>query len=534
MIKKLFNKKINSISIAALMVASSSLVSRLLGVIRDHILAGKFGAGNELDVYYAAFRVPDMVFNLVVLGALSAGFIPVFTQLINDQKEQQKAWDLVNNVLNVLGVLMLVVVGVLFVCAEPLIKLITPGFDAQKLAETVWLTRIMFLSPILLGISSVVGGVLQSYKRFLIYSLSPIFYNLGIIVGAIWLVPSWGLAGLAWGVSLGSAAHLLVQVPSIWNLGWRYQCLIDWRNKQLRVIFRMMTARTLSLVINQVNLLVEMIFASMLAGGSLAIFNLANNLQSFPVGIFGLSFAIAAFPAIAASAFDTEKLLYYFSKTIRQVFYFIVPSTAVLILLSEQMVRLILGGGKFDAWDASLTVDTVSCFALSLFAQATIPLLVRFYYARHDSRTPLRLGLIASVVNIALNAWLVKWLGVAGLALAFSISSIVQFALLIIFLRIEIGHLDSLKLLRSLARMLAAVAVAGLVVTSTKAWWSVLAVNQPWGVWYQFIVPATLLLGSYLIMSYLFACPELLDLLNHGKGRWSKLKNKELDKAKVI
>lgn len=175
MIRKLLNKKIDSITMAALMVGVSSLLSRLLGVVRDHILAGRFGAGNDLDVYYAAFRVPDMIFNLVVLGALSAGFIPIFTQLIKSEEEKEKSWELVNNVLNVLSILMIVIVAVLFILAEPLIRLITPGFGPEKLAETVGLARIMFLSPLLLGLSSVVGGVLQSYKRFLVYSLSPIF-----------------------------------------------------------------------------------------------------------------------------------------------------------------------------------------------------------------------------------------------------------------------------------------------------------------------------------------------------------------------
>jgi putative peptidoglycan lipid II flippase len=302
---------------------------------------------------------------------------------------------------------------------------------------------------------------------------------------------------------------------------------MDWKNKQLRVIVRMMTARTLSLVINQINLLVETIFASTLAAGSLAVFNLANNLQSFPVGIFGLSFAIAAFPAIAASAFDREKLVYYFSKTIRQVWYFIVPSMALLILLPGQLVRLVLAGGRFDASDTWLTTQTVSLFAISLFAQATIPLLVRFYYARHDSRTPLRLGLIASVINIALNAWLVKSLGVAGLALAFSLSSVVQFALLLIWLRVEIGTIDGVNLLKSLVKMMMSVLVAAAVVQVTKVWWSALGGGGV-GAWvWQLMVPAMILMLVYIAMTYLLACPELLGLLGYLKGRWSPTKTED-------
>ncbi len=538
MIRKLLNKKIDSITMAALMVGVSSLLSRLLGVVRDHILAGRFGAGNDLDVYYAAFRVPDMIFNLVVLGALSAGFIPIFTQLIKSEEEKEKSWELVNNVLNVLSILMIVIVAVLFILAEPLIRLITPGFGPEKLAQTVGLARIMFLSPLLLGLSSVVGGVLQSYKRFLVYSLSPIFYNLGIIIGALFLVPRFGLTGLAWGVSLGSACHLLVQLPVIWNLGWRYQAVLDWKNKQLQLIYKMMTARTLSLVINQVNLLVETIFASTLVSGSLAVFNLANNLQSFPVGIFGLSFAIAAFPAIAASAFDKDRLVYYFSKTLRQIFYFIIPSTVVLILLRAQIVRLVLGSGKFDWNDTILTMNTLTFFALSLFAQATIPLLVRFYYARHDSRTPLYLGLIASAVNIVLNYYLVhSSLGVAALALSFSLSSIVQFALLFIFLRIELGSLDEGLLFKSIGKMLLAASAAGLVIQLMKTWLGFsLEISFGWQLLLQFVLPASTGLAVYGIVTYWLKSPEILNLLKHVQGRlpWRQVGASDQGEARGI
>lgn len=522
MIRKLFTNKINSITVAAVMVGFFSLLSRVLGVIRDHILAGQFGAGNELDVYYAAFRMPDMIFNLVVLGALSAGFIPVFTQLINKDEDQKKAWTLVNNVINSLSVLMIFLVIILFIFAEPLLKLITPGFGPEKLAQTVWLTRIMFLSPLLLGLSSVIGGVLQARKRFFVYSLSPIFYNLGIIAGALLLVPKFGLVGLAWGVSIGSACHLLVQLPTILHLGWRWQAVLDWKNEQLRMIARMMTARTLSLAINQVNLLIETIFASTLVSGSLAVFNLANNLQSFPVGIFGLSFAIAAFPAISASAFDKEKLVYYFSKTLRQIMYFIVPSTVLMLVLRSQIVRLVLGSGKFNWEDTVLTMDTMTFFVISLFAQALIPLLVRFYYARHDSRMPLYLGLVASAVNIGLNMIFIKTsLGVSGLALAFSLSSILQLVLLFIFLRKELGNLDEKNIFISIGKMLVAGILAGIVVQLIKTCVGTgLQLTFVWEVLVQFVAPAVAGLLVYIAVTYLFKSPEIINLLKHLKGRW--------------
>ncbi|HMB65422.1 MAG TPA: murein biosynthesis integral membrane protein MurJ, partial [Patescibacteria group bacterium] len=341
-------KKINSITVAATLVAFSSLVSRFLGIFRDRILAGQFGAGDTLDVYYAAFRIPDLMFNLLVLGALSAGFIPILTGLIKDfqcrgvagyeDSPNKKAWDLVSNILNVLMVVLIgiSILGIIF--APYLMKIVTPGFSPDKQMLTAHITRIMFLSPIFLGISSVLGGILQSFKRFCVYSLAPIMYNIGIITGALCFAPFWGVYGLAWGVVLGAFLHMLIQLPLAVKLGFRYRPLFNIRDKNLHRIGRMMVPRTMTLGITQLNLLVITIIASGLAGGSLAVFNFANNLQYFPVGIFGISFAIAAFPTMSAVAFNKKKLVANFSYTARQILFFIVPATVLLLTLRAQIV----------------------------------------------------------------------------------------------------------------------------------------------------------------------------------------------------
>jgi putative peptidoglycan lipid II flippase len=273
MFRKLFGRQINSITVAAALVALSSLASRFLGVIRDRILAGQFGASTTLDIYYAAFRIPDLIFNLIVLGALSAGFVPIFTSLIKDfaceknkdcdpSKKNLEAWSLANNISNLLliGLAILSAIGIIF--APLLTRLITPGFGATEQDLTSALTRIMFLSPLFLGLSGVLGGILQSFKRFFIYSLAPIFYNLGIIVGALYFVPVWGLHGLAWGVVLGAFLHMAIQIPSVYHLGFRYRWKIIWRDINTWKIGRMMVPRTLSLAISQINLVVITIIAS--------------------------------------------------------------------------------------------------------------------------------------------------------------------------------------------------------------------------------------------------------------------------------
>jgi len=521
MMKKIFYRSIDSVTAAAFLVGTSSFLSRLLGVVRDRILAGTFGAGDTLDVYYAAFRIPDLIFNLLVLGALSAGFIPAFTNLLGDDKDDKKeAWRLANNIINLLGLAMMVllVLGIIF--APWIMKLATPGFSGEKLQQTIALTRIMFLSPLLLGLSSVLGGILQSMKRFFAYSMSPLFYNLGIIAGAYFLAPRWGVAGLAWGVVLGSVLHALVQLPAVRQLGWRYQFMADWRDKSVRLILKMMTARTLSLAINQINLLVVTIIASTLDSGSLSVFNLANNLQSFPVGIFGISFAIAVFPALSANAFNKENLVKRLSSSVRQILFFIIPATVVFLLLRAQIVRLILGSGQFD-WQATiLTTNSLSFFAISFFAQALIPLLTRVFYARHDSKTPFYVGLISTVANVILSLYFGRLWGVAGLALAFSLSSIINFIALAVVLKIEIGNLNEKYTIVWLLKFsLAAMACAVVIQTIKQVLGSIVDMDRFWGVFLQAGVASGVGIMVYILICWRFGSPEVIRLWQYLKHR---------------
>lgn len=520
---------------AAVLVATSSLISRLLGVFRDRILASQFGAGQQLDIYYAAFRVPDLLFNLIVLGALSAGFIPIFSSLVKNFVDPKKAddnapaWQLANNVINLLSLFLVIasVLGVVF--APALVKLITPGFSAEAQASTVSLTRIMFLSPLFLGISGVLGGILQSFRRFLIYSLAPIFYNLGIIAGALWFSNWWGLPGLALGVVFGAFLHMLIQVPAVYALGFRYSFKIDLKDKATRKIGKLMVPRTMSLAITQVDLLVTTIIASGLAAGSLSIFNLANNLQSFPVGIFGVSFAIAAFPALSQSADDKEKLEANFSATLRQILFFVIPATVLLITLRAQIIRVILGAGHFGWQDTILTMNTLALFSISLFAQASIPLLVRVFYARRDSRTPFYLGIFTVIVDIVLCLILSKEMGVMGLALAYSISNILNFILLWTWLYLKVGSLGIGKIAKSAIKFSLASIGAGITVQLMK-----LAVNpiidmtRFSGVLIQLMVAAAAGFLVYLILCYLLHSEELFTFINSFR-RHRKVKTTELE-----
>jgi len=523
MFKRLFGKQINNITMAAALIALFSLASRFLGIIRDRILAGQFGAGETLDIYYAAFRIPDLIFNLVVLGALSAGFIPIFTSLVKDfkcdkescdsQDRNHEAWTLGNNILQLLLLTLFCLSVILIVFAPLLIKFISPGYDAEAQKSIVSLTRIMFLSPLFLGMSGILGGVLQSFKRFLVYSFAPIFYNLGIIIGALYFVDLWGINGLAWGVVLGAFLHMLVQIPTVCRLGFRIKFKINWKDLNTWKIVKMMGPRTLSLAISQINLVVITIIASGLSSGSLTIFNFANNLQSFPIGIFGISYAIAAFPALSEFAFNKEKLAENFSGAMRQILFFIIPATVLIIIFRAQIIRVVLGTGSFDWQDTILTMNTLGFFALSLFAQATLPLLTRVFYARHNSKTPFYLGFLSILLNIFLSYFLSAKMGVAGLALAFSIASIFNFLLLWIYLYVKVGTLDLAHILVSVLKFAFSAIAAGIAAQLMKVVvWPFIDMTKFSGVFIQLLISLSVGLLVYIFFCYLVRCEELSSL----------------------
>ena len=435
MFNKFFNSQAKTIGSAAVILGAASLVSRLIGLFRDRILAGRFGAGDELDIYYAAFRIPDLVYSLLVLGAVSAGFIPIFISYL--QKDKSKSWYLANSVLNLMALSLMAACALLIIFTPWLMELVAPGFSSEKLSLTVQLTRIMFLSPFFLGLSAVFGGILQSFRRFLIYALAPIMYNLGIIFGALVLVNYFGLLGLAYGVVLGAFGHMLIQVPAAYLCGFRWQPIADFRFEGVRRIFKIMPPRILSLALSQINFWLMTVLASFLTAGSIAVYNLAHNIWSFPLGVFGVSFVIAAFPKLseAAQKKNIANFIKTFSGTARRIVFYTLPSAALFIILGRHIVRVILGTGRFNVGDIVLTCQTLSYFSIGLFAEALVLLFLRGFFAFEDTRTPFIIGFLVTLLRLPLAWILSRTMGVPGLALGFSIGSILYFILLLIFLR---------------------------------------------------------------------------------------------------
>lgn len=429
-INNLFNHKTKNVVAAAALLAAAGLASRLLGFARNALLAYFYGAGDVLDAYFLAFRLPDFFFNLFLFGAFSAGFVPVFIRLKNQNKEQ--AWRLAGDVLNITFVVFSVF-GVLFFWLAPwLLKYIAPGFGPDKLALAVKLSRIMFLQPVFLGLSVVFSGILQANHKFLSYALAPIFYNIGIIFGILVLVPKLGPVGLAWGVVLGALMHMLVQYPAARASGFRYRPVFSFRMAGLKGIFSIVVPRSGSLILNQLNLVIMAALASFLGTGRVAVFNLANDLNGLILGVVAIPLGIAVFPALsqAVSKDHSADFAEILLKTARQLLFVMIPSVILFLILRAQIVRLTLGYGKFDWADTILTIQTLAFFLVGLIFQGILTLLLRAFFAQEDARTPFWVLFCGILVSLGASLALAPWLDVPALALALSLGAIFNAAVL--------------------------------------------------------------------------------------------------------
>ncbi|MBT4723070.1 hypothetical protein HOB30_04885 [Candidatus Falkowbacteria bacterium] len=347
-------------------------------------------------------------------------------------------------------------------------------------------------------------------------------YNLGIIFGAVFLTDSFGLYGLAFGVIIGCMLHLLVQLPVAIRLGFKFKAIFQLKERNFIKIIKLMGPRVLGLASSQVNFIVITIFASFLAAGSLTVFNFANNLQSVAIGLIGVSFAIAAFPVLSKSFSNKkeEEFNTTLIKTFKQIMFFIVPFSIALIILRVQIVRVILGAGKFNWEDTILTADSLGLFSFSLFAQALIPLLVRAFYARQNTVLPFIASFISVVVNIFLTWYLIAKFDVLGLALGFSISAIVNFVILILFIKLKVDKLRFQGVLRSLLDISIASLVMGVVIQYTKAGLgNLVEMSRFWGVLAQGLVAGLMGIAVFCIISSWLKNEEYTNFVQAFRGK---------------
>ncbi len=458
---KLINKvnRRTTTGVAATLISVSYLLSRVLGLFRDRVLASHFGIGPLADAYTAAFRLPDLLFTLLISGALAVAFIPVFAHLVEKDKGHREAWQLASDVLN-LCLIATVVLGVLSaIFASPIVHLITPGFDPARHDLTVKLTRIMLLTPVIFALSSVWGSIAQAFNRFVFFAMAGVFYNVGIIVGIVVFGRTGSIEGVAWGVVVGALAQATVQVLGLAGLGYRYSPKLHLRNPELWRVVALMIPRSIDQGIDQVNYTVQTIVGSSLATGSLTAYYYANNLKNVPLVLFGSAIATAVFPTMAkdAAAGRIDKLIEGFVANMRFVLFLIIPAAAVTVILRGYIVRLLFGFGN------AMTATTLGWFSGAIVATSIFFLVTRVFYALEDSKTPLYVSLFAITINIMLSFALGSRYGVAGLAMAQSMVAAAEVLILLLLLSRKLPSIGGAQIWAGFWRISLATAISGSV-----------------------------------------------------------------------
>jgi len=427
-----------SVARASLVMIGALVASRILGWLRLSVIGATFGETPQLDAFWAAFRIPNALFELLVAGALSSAFIPVFAGYLAKEREKE-AWHVASSVMNMLILSLVVLSGVMWVAAPWIVPtLIAPGFakDPRQLELTVELTRWMLLSPIFMGLSSLVTGMLQSYRQFLAGAIAPLVYNGVQILFAIFLSPFVGIYALAFGVVAGAATMFLVQIPELTFRRTRYELALDLSHPGVREIFALAGPRTLSLGAVQIVFFVDTYLASSMIEGSLTALNYAFQLMLLPLGVFSIAISAAVFPTLShyASLGQAAKMRDALQQAIRWILFLTLPAAIVMVVLRRPIVNLLFQYGHFGAEAREMTQAAFLFYALGLAGHALVQILARAYYASRDTTTPVALTLISIGVNVVLSVTLAPSFGINGLALANSVATLAEAGLLFVFL----------------------------------------------------------------------------------------------------
>ena len=515
------SQRTGGIARAAVIMMGAFVVSRVLGLARESVLASLFGTSPELGAYQAAFRIPDFLFNVIGAGAIGSAFIPVFVEA-TAQSDETEAWRLASGIMNLLTLVLLVTASAAAIAAPELTRtLLAPGYTPEEQALTAELARVMLLSPILFGVSGLLTAILNSHQQFFLPSLAPIVYNLAIILGALILAPmGYGVRGLAAGAVLGSALHLAVQLPGLRGLPSHYSWTLGLHDARVRKVAVLLGPRVLGMAAVQLNFWMNTNLASRLPDGAARVtaLNYAWLLMLLPQGVFALSIANAVFPTFSAQAArgDRDALRETLATLLRLVLFVSIPASLGLFLLRTPLIQLLFQRGEFTAASTDITAYALQFYALGLFAHSALEIVTRAYYALHDTLTPVLYGAAAMLANILLSLVFIGALGHGGLALANTLATTMEMAILVAILRRRLGGLGE-ELWNSLARTLSATAVMALVLMG------LLLVLPPLPGALVALVGVSVGALSFILAALLLRAPEMLTvqaILSRVLGRW--------------
>jgi putative peptidoglycan lipid II flippase len=405
---RFLNTKTDDLHSAAYLLGGFAILSQILAFLRDRLLAHVFGASASLDSYYAAFRIPDFLF-VTVASIVS---ISVIVPFIVEREKLGKAAvrKFVDDIFSFFSFLIIGICAAAYFLIPAFSHILFKGFSGETLAHVILLSRIFLLSPVFLGFSNLLGSLTQAYNRFLIYAFAPVVYNIGIIFGILVLAPHFGVLGVAWGVAIGALLHALIQIPYVIKMELlpRFKFFFDWRS--IRRVVTLSLPRTLTLSINHIATIFLVSLASLMAAGSISIYSFSLNISSVPLSIIGVSYSLAAFPTLSRhfSERNIKAFVEQMATTTRHIIFWSLPVTALFIVLRAQVVRVLLGTGRFNWDDTRLTAAALALFSISALFQSLLLLFVRAFYAAGHTKKPLLINIVSTVVLIACTYGFVK------------------------------------------------------------------------------------------------------------------------------
>lgn len=509
--KKILFTKQTDIFSSALLLSAMIIISRVFGFFRYRILAGYFTT-QELDIYFAAFRIPDLIFEILITGALISSLIPIY---IRYQKNREELSVTISSIANLITLVMVVAIVIVAVSMDRLISLITPGFDGQKIEEIIWYSRILLIGQLpFLITGNFLTGIAQANKSFLLPAIAPVIYNVAIIVVTIAFGATAGLIAPVLGVVFGATLFLLIQLPIGLMADFSYRPVIR-KTAGLVEFFRVMIPRLVTIVVAQIDATIDLTLTSLLGSGSYTVFYLAQHLQLLPVSVVGIATGQASLPYL--SELYNEKKIPELAKTIIEtilnLFFLTIPVASFFIFARTPVVRLFFGGEKFD-WDATvLTAITLSFFALSLPFHTIYYFLTRCFYALLDSKTPFFTSVIAIVVNTLLSLYfvLVVKLPVWALGISFSVAMILNVLLLVLLLHRKLPELDLYELCKRTSKMVIATVVSSFIAHYLIRFLDELVLNTAYtiNVFFLDVIAFIALFLLYFFLSWLLDIKEL-------------------------
>ncbi|HOR41842.1 MAG TPA: murein biosynthesis integral membrane protein MurJ [Atribacterota bacterium] len=418
-------------------VMAATLICRILGLGREVVISNQFGAGFEADAFFVAFMIPNLLRSLIGEGALNTAFVPVFSGYLAHQ-DKEKADGFASKVINLLVITLIIIISLGVWAAPSIVNMIALGFKnyPEKYQLTVRLTKIMFPYIGFTSLAALFMGILNSYGVFFIPALAPAMLNIGIILFALFYTTRFGIYSLAIGVMAGGLFQVLIHIPSLLKKNFHYHISLNIYNQEVGLFFQLLIPAIIGLAIDKINFVVDRIIASFLATGSISALYYANRLMQFPLGVFGIALTVAILPTLSkyVAKGQLAEMRDSFSFGFKLLSFFTWPSMVGLIVLSYPVVRLFYEHGLFSAQDTSITQVALVCYTVGLFATAILRLVISTFYALKDTRTPLRVGMLAVAINIILDLILVRFLAHAGIALATSVSAILHLIILGVYL----------------------------------------------------------------------------------------------------